>query len=181
MQRFTAARGEHTADELWLLEHPPVYTLGMNATPAHVLEAGDIAVVRTDRGGQVTYHGPGQVIAYVLLDLTRRGLGVRALVSLLEAATIATLGRYGIEAATRPRAPGVYVDDAKIASLGLRVRRGASYHGLALNVAMDLAPFSRINPCGFPGLRVTQIADLGGPAEPAAISRDLEAELQERL
>lgn len=181
MVRFTDQRGPDTVDELWLLEHPPVFTLGLNGAPEHVLAAGDIPVERVDRGGQVTYHGPGQLIAYVLLDLTRRRLGVRALVSLLEEAAIATLARYGIAAASLPRAPGVYVGEAKIASLGLRVRRGASYHGMALNVAMDLEPFSRINPCGFPGLAVTQVSALGGPADIATVARDLEAELLARL
>lgn len=181
MVRFTMERDPGTPDELWLLQHPPVFTLGMNADPAHVLDAGDIPVVRVDRGGQVTYHGPGQVVAYVLLDLGRRHLGVRALVSLLEDVVVATLARYDIRAAGRPAAPGVYVDGAKIASLGLRVRRGASYHGLALNVDMDLAPFARINPCGFPGIEVTQVAALGGPADPDRVSRDLEEELVRRL
>ncbi|GMW06129.1 MAG: octanoyltransferase [Nevskiales bacterium] len=181
MVRFTMERDPGTPDELWLLQHPPVFTLGMNADPAHVLDAGDIPVVRVDRGGQVTYHGPGQVVAYVLLDLGRRHLGVRALVSLLEDVVVATLARYDIRAASRPAAPGVYVDGAKIASLGLRVRRGASYHGLALNVDMDLAPFARINPCGFPGIEVTQVAALGGPADADRVSRDLEEELLARL
>lgn len=181
MVRFTMERDPGTPDELWLLQHPPVFTLGMNADPAHVLDAGDIPVVRVDRGGQVTYHGPGQVVAYVLLDLGRRHLGVRALVSLLEDVVVATLARYDIRAASRPAAPGVYVDGAKIASLGLRVRRGASYHGLALNVDMDLAPFARINPCGYPGIEVTQVAALGGPADPDQVSRDLEEELLARL
>lgn len=181
MVRFTMERDPGTPDELWLLQHPPVFTLGMNADPAHVLDAGDIPVVRVDRGGQVTYHGPGQVVAYVLLDLGRRHLGVRALVSLLEDVVVATLARYDIRAASRPAAPGVYVDGAKIASLGLRVRRGASYHGLALNVDMDLAPFARINPCGYPGIEVTQVAALGGPADPDRVSRDLEEELVRRL
>ncbi len=181
MSRFTDQRDAGTPDELWLLQHPPVFTLGMNADPAHVLDVGDIPVVQVDRGGQVTYHGPGQVIAYVLLDLERRRLGVRALVSLLEGGVIATLARYGITAASQPKAPGVYVDGAKIASIGLRVRRGASYHGLALNVDMDLAPFARINPCGFPGIAVTQVAALGGPADPDRVGRNLEEELLARL
>jgi lipoyl(octanoyl) transferase len=181
MVRFTDARDPGTADELWLLEHPPVFTLGMNGNPAHLLSAGDIPVVRTDRGGQVTYHGPGQLVAYALLDLARRRLGVRALVNLLEDAVIATLARYGIVAESRPKAPGVYVDGAKIASLGLRVRRGASYHGLALNVAMDLEPFARINPCGYEGLAVTQSSALGGPADLEAVGSDLAEELLKRL
>ncbi len=181
MVRFTEQRGADTPDQLWLLQHPPVFTLGLNAEPAHVLDAGAIPVVRADRGGQVTYHGPGQLVAYVLLDLARRRLGVRALVSALEDAVIATLARYGISAASERKAPGVYVDGAKIASLGLRVRRGASYHGLALNVNMDLAPFSRINPCGFPGIDVTQVAALGGPADMETVSSDLETELLTHL
>jgi lipoyl(octanoyl) transferase len=177
MTRFTAARDAATPDEIWLLEHGPVFTLGLNADPAHVLDAGPIPVIKVDRGGQVTYHGPGQVVAYVLLDLQRRRLGVRALVTALENAVIATLAGYGIAAAADPKAPGVYVDGAKVASLGLRVRRGCSYHGLALNVDMDLAPFARINPCGHPGIRVTDVARLGGPADPGRVSRDLEAAL----
>jgi len=181
MVRFTDARGADCADELWLLQHPPVFTLGLNADPSHLLDAGAIPVVKVDRGGQVTYHGPGQLVAYALLDLQRRRLGVRALVSALEAAVIATLARYGIEAATRPKAPGVYVDGAKIASLGLRVRRNCCYHGLALNVDMDLAPFARINPCGFPELRVTRLADLAGPVDLEAVSVELESALRERL
>lgn len=181
MKRFTDERGAATPDEIWMLEHPAVFTLGMNANPAHLLDPGPIPVERVDRGGQVTYHGPGQVVAYVLLDLARRRLGVRALVSLLEEAVIATLAGYGIAAAGRAGAPGVYAGNAKIASLGLRVRRGCSYHGLALNVAMDLAPFARINPCGFEGLAVTQVAALGGPAEVAHVGRDLAAELLKRL
>lgn len=177
MVRFTDGRDAATRDELWLLQHPPVFTLGLNGDPGHVLAAGDIPVIHTDRGGQVTYHGPGQVVAYVLLDLARRGLGVRALVSALERAVIATLDGYGIVAATRPKAPGVYVGEAKVASLGLRIRRHCSYHGLALNVDMDLAPFGRINPCGYPELRVTQLAALGGPRDVERVSRDLEREL----
>lgn len=181
MVRFTDQRLEDSADEVWLLQHPPVFTLGINGNPANVLDAGDIPVIRADRGGQVTYHGPGQLVAYLLLDLARRRLGIRALVSLLENAVIATLARYGIAAANHPKAPGVYVDGAKIASLGLRVRRGCSYHGLALNVNMDLRPFGRINPCGFPDIRVTQIAALGGPQDVEQVSRDLEAELLKLL
>jgi lipoyl(octanoyl) transferase len=181
MMQFTDRRDEHADDEIWILQHPPVFTLGMNADPAHVLAAGDIPVVRTDRGGQVTYHGPGQVVAYVLLDLARRNLGVRALVTRLENAVVGTLARYRIAARGEPKAPGVYVDGAKIASLGLRVRRHCSYHGLALNVAMDLAPFARINPCGFPGIAVTQVTALGGPASLDRVSGDLEADLLDAL
>ena len=181
MQRFTDERTDDTPDEIWVLEHEPVFTLGMNADPAHVLGAGDIPVVRVDRGGQVTYHGPGQLVVYPLVDLRRARLTVRGLVSALERAVIDTLAGYGIVAATRPGAPGVYVSDAKIASLGIRVRRGASYHGLALNVAMDLAPFGRINPCGHEGLAMTQLAALGGPAEMSRVAADVLTELQPLL
>lgn len=151
---------EHSPDEIWALQHHPVYTQGQAGRAEHVLAPGDIPVVAADRGGQVTYHGPGQLIFYPLVQLRRRGLDVRQLVSALEQSVIAWLAELGIAAATRARAPGVYVDDAKIASLGLRIRRGRSYHGLAVNVAMDLAPFARINPCGYAGLRMTQVADL---------------------
>ena len=161
MQAFTEARDAATLDELWLLEHPPVFTLGLNGRPEHLLAPGDIPVIRVDRGGQVTYHGPGQLVVYVLLDLRRAQLGVRQLVTLLEQSVIELLAQYGIAAHARPEAPGVYVGQAKIASLGLRVRRGCSYHGLSLNRDMDLEPFSRINPCGYPGLRVTQLRELG--------------------
>ena len=151
---------EHSPDEIWALQHHPVYTQGQAGRVEHVLAPGDIPVVAADRGGQVTYHGPGQLVFYPLIQLRRQGLDVRQLVSALEASVIAWLAELGIAAATKPRAPGVYVDDAKIASLGLRIRRGRSYHGLAVNVAMDLAPFARINPCGYAGLRMTQVADL---------------------
>ncbi len=163
MQRLTDERGADTPDEIWLLEHPPVFTLGMNADRAHVLAPGDIPVVQIDRGGQVTYHGPGQLVVYPLIDLKRAGLGVRDLVYALEKSVIAYAATLGIYAETKPRAPGVYVHGAKLASIGIRVRRGASYHGLALNVNMDLAPFKRINPCGYQGLEMTQLAGLGGP------------------
>ncbi|KAA6187383.1 lipoyl(octanoyl) transferase LipB [Thiohalocapsa marina] len=160
MRRMTDTRGPETADELWLVQHPPVFTLGQAARLEHLLAPGDIPVVQTDRGGQVTYHGPGQVIAYLLLDLRRAGLGVRQVVNRLEGAVIGLLAEIGIDAAARADAPGVYVGGAKIASVGLRVRRGCSYHGIALNVDMDLEPFRRINPCGHAGLVVTQIRDL---------------------
>lgn len=173
MQRFTDERDAATPDELWLLEHPPVYTLGMNADPAHVREPGEIPVVRIDRGGQVTYHGPGQLVAYPLLDLRRAGLGVRDLVSAMERAVIRLAAMSGIDAGVRAGAPGVYVGDAKLASVGIRVRRGASYHGLALNVNMDLGPFARIDPCGYPGLAMTQLAALGGPGTVEAAAADL--------
>lgn len=162
MQRFTDERTPQTPDEIWWLEHPPVFTLGMNADPAHVLGARDIPVVRVDRGGQVTYHGPGQLMVYPLLDLRRAGLGVRDLVTAMETATIRLAAEFGIEAGLRPGAPGVYVRGAKLASVGIRIRRGASYHGIALNVNMNLEPFGRINPCGYAGLTMTQFADLGG-------------------
>ena len=163
MQRFTDERGPDTPDEIWLLEHPPVFTLGMNADRAHLLAPGDIPVVQIDRGGQVTYHGPGQLVVYPLIDLRRAGLGIRDFVTTLEKSVIAYAGTLDIHAETKPRAPGVYVQGAKLASIGIRVRRGASYHGLALNVSLDLAPFRRINPCGYQGLEMTRLADLGGP------------------
>src|SRR5512143_1309424 len=161
MQRFTDARTETTRDELWLLEHPPIFTVGLNGKPEHLLAPGDIPVVKVDRGGQVTYHGPGQIVLYFMLDLRRRGIGVRALVTLMEQAVIELLAGYNVNAESRKDAPGVYVEGAKIAALGLRVRHGCSYHGLALNVEMDLQPFARINPCGYPGLAVTQMRALG--------------------
>jgi lipoyl(octanoyl) transferase len=161
MQRFSNERGPDTPDEIWLLEHPPVYTLGLNTDPAHLLGTGTIPVVQTDRGGQVTYHGPGQLIVYVLIDLVRARLGIRQVVTAMETAVIDLAASHGISAAARPDAPGVYVNGAKLASLGLRVRRGSTYHGLALNVAMDLAPFRGINPCGHAGLPVTSLEELG--------------------
>lgn len=170
MRQFTDTRDASSADELWLLQHPRVFTQGVAGKAEHVLAPGDIPVIPVDRGGQVTYHGPGQWVLYLLVNLKRRRLGVRALVDLIEAAIVATLAEYGIAAAPDPKAPGVYVDGAKIAALGLRVRRGCSYHGLALNVDMDLEPFQRINPCGYEGLRVTSMASLLGEACP-----DLEA------
>jgi lipoyl(octanoyl) transferase len=163
MQAFTDDRDETTADELWLLEHPPVYTLGRAGRREHVLAPGEIPVVQVDRGGQVTYHGPGQLVVYLLLDLHRLGLGVRGLVTRLELATMGLLRAGGVRAARREGAPGVYVDGRKVAALGLRVRRGCTYHGLALNVCVDLEPFRRIDPCGYPGLKVTRLWDLGMP------------------
>jgi lipoyl(octanoyl) transferase len=165
MQTFTETRTPDTQDEIWLLEHPPVFTLGMNGKSHHVLMPGDIPVVKIDRGGQVTYHGPGQLVVYPLLDLRRLQLGVRDLVIALENAIIVTVARFGIQAAGKRDAPGVYVQGRKLASIGLRIKRGCSYHGLALNVAMDLEPFKRINPCGYAGLEVTQVSELGGPAD----------------
>ncbi len=181
MQRFTDARGPESADELWCLQHSPVFTLGLNGDPQHVKHAGDIPVVQADRGGQVTYHGPGQLVVYVLLDVRRARLSIRDLVCSLETAVIRTLHGYGIHAEARRDAPGVYVGGEKIASLGLRIKKGSSYHGLALNVAMDLEPFNRINPCGFSDLRVTQIRDHGGPADVGTVSADLCPQLIEQL
>jgi lipoyl(octanoyl) transferase len=163
-------RGPETPDEIWFLEHPPVFTLGMNSKPEHMLGTGDIPVVQIDRGGQVTYHGPGQLVVYPLLDLGRAKLGVRALVQGIERAIVATVAEWGIEAYGRRDAPGVYVGPRKLASVGLRIRRGCSYHGLALNVAMDLEPFRRINPCGYAGLEMTQVSELGGPADLGAVA-----------
>ena len=161
MQSFTTERGPDTPDELWLLEHPPVFTLGQAGKREHILTDLGIPVIAIDRGGQVTYHGPGQVVVYVLLDLRRRGYGVKELVRRLEQAVIDLLAGFGVVAERRAGAPGVYVNEAKIAALGLRIKNGCSYHGLALNVAMDLTPFSAINPCGYEGLAVTQTSDLG--------------------
>ena len=164
MQAFTDARDEATPDELWLVEHDPVFTLGQAGKPEHVLMPGDIPVLHVDRGGQVTYHGPGQIVLYPLLDLRRLKVGVREYVCRIEQAIIDTLGDWNIEAVRREGAPGVYVAGAKIAALGIRVRRGCTFHGLAFNIAMDLSPFQRINPCGFEGLQVTSLVDLGGPS-----------------
>jgi len=174
MQQFTTDRTDDTPDELWLLEHPPVYTLGLAGKDEHLPRvANGIPVVHIDRGGQITYHGPGQVVVYLLLDMKRRGLSVRPLVRLMEQAVINLLAEHGINAVYRADAPGVYVNHAKIAALGLRIRRGCCYHGLALNVDMDLAPFRDINPCGYPGLDVTQTRDLGIAAAPDAIGAQL--------
>lgn len=181
MQRYTDSRDAATPDELWCLEHPPVYTLGMNADPAHVLAAGEVPVVRIDRGGQVTYHGPGQLVVYPLVDLRRGGLGVRALVTALETALVGLAAEFGIEAVARRDAPGVYVGGRKLASIGLRIRRGASYHGLALNVAMDLGPFAGINPCGYAGLEVVDLARLGVQLTPEAAAQRLVPQLWQAL
>ncbi len=177
MQRFTDERDASTPDEIWFLEHPPVFTLGMNASPTHVLAPGDIPVVQIDRGGQVTYHGPGQLVVYPLVDLRRAGLGVRDLVTALERSVIGLVAEFGIAAESRRNAPGVYVGGKKLASVGIRVRRGASYHGLALNVNLDLEPFRRINPCGHEGLEMTQLKDLGGPAAVATAAAVLQPHL----
>ena len=173
MQDFTASRTKDTRDEIWLLEHPPVFTLGLNGKREHLLTPGDIPIVDCDRGGQVTYHGPGQLIAYLLLDLKRRGLGVKEMVRRMEQVVIDLLSGYGIDAERRAGAPGIYVHGKKIAALGLRVRRGCSYHGLSLNVDMDLAPFSHINPCGYEGLETTQLRDLRPGIEPAQVTGEL--------
>jgi lipoyl(octanoyl) transferase len=177
MKVFTETRGADDGDEIWFVEHPPVFTLGLAGDAAHVLDAGNIEVIQTDRGGQVTYHGPGQLVCYVLLDLKKRGLDVRGLVELLESAVIDTAAEYGIEAYPRRDAPGVYVDGKKLAAIGLRVRRGCSYHGLAFNIAMDLSPYSRINPCGYADLEVTQLADLAGVGSIAQVRPTFERAL----
>jgi len=181
MQSFTAQRDAATADEIWFLEHPPVFTLGVSASRAHLLAPGDIPVVQIDRGGQVTYHGPGQLVVYPLIDLRRAALGVRDFVSALERAVIDLAADYGIAASARREAPGVYVEGRKLASVGVRVRRGGSYHGLALNVALDLAPFERINPCGYTGLLMTQLSELGGPCTVDDAARALEPHLRRTL
>ncbi len=177
MQAFTENRDAGTADEIWLVEHPPVYTQGQAGKPEHLIAATSIPVVQIDRGGQITYHGPGQVVAYVLLDLRRNGLGVRELVRKLEQSVIDILADFGVTAYGKVDAPGVYVNpelgEAKIASLGLRIRKGCSYHGLALNVNMDLTPFDWINPCGYAGMRVTQLSDFASDATSAAIAGKL--------
>ena len=160
MQTFTAQRTADTADEIWLCQHPPVFTQGLAGKPEHLLRDIGIPVVKIDRGGQITYHGPGQLVAYLLLDLKRRNLTVKSLVHRIEESLIVLLGGYGIEGVRRPGAPGVYVNDAKIAALGLKIKNGCCYHGLSLNVAMDLTPFSAINPCGYEGLAVTQLSEL---------------------
>ncbi|HEY0767818.1 MAG TPA: lipoyl(octanoyl) transferase LipB [Steroidobacteraceae bacterium] len=181
MQRFTEERAAATPDQIWFLEHPPVFTLGMNASRAHLLAPGDIPVVHVDRGGQVTYHGPGQLVVYPLVDLKRAGLGIRAFVTALERSVIDLAAQFGISAECRRSAPGVYVEGRKLASVGVRVRRGGSYHGLAVNVALDLEPFRRINPCGYQGLQMTQLAKLGGPRTVSACARALEPHLLRAL
>lgn len=173
MQAFTDQRCATTQDEIWLLEHHPVFTQGQAGKAEHLLATGEIPVVQTDRGGQVTYHGPGQLVAYVLIDLRRKGLGARDLVSRLEQTLVATLATLAIEAAPRADAPGVYTGNRKIASLGLRIRKGCSFHGLALNIDMDLTPFQRINPCGYAGLTMSQVKDFVNCPDPATITADL--------
>jgi lipoyl(octanoyl) transferase len=182
MQTLTAQRDAATRDEIWLLQHPPVYTQGLAGKPEHLLRADTgIPVVKIDRGGQITYHGPGQLVAYLLLDMKRRGLGVRPLVRKMEAAVINLLGSYGITANYRADAPGVYVNESKIAALGLRVKNGCCYHGLALNIDMDLTPFDAINPCGYAGLKVTQLRDLDVRESIEAVSEKLSQHLLQAL
>ena len=185
MKQFTAQRNAATCDEIWLLQHPPVYTQGLAGKPEHLLRSSDIPVVKIDRGGQITYHGPGQIVAYLLLDLRRWKLNVRALVRLMEQAVIDLLAQHGVTAKGREDAPGVYVDDAKIASLGLKIKNGCCYHGLAFNVDMNLTPFANINPCGYAGLRVTQARDAGinAPLEELEqqLAHNLVALLQQHL
>jgi len=181
MQRFTDGRTADTGDEIWFVEHPSVFTLGLNSDPAHLLSPADIEIVQTDRGGQVTYHGPGQLVCYALLDIKRRGLNVRTLVQALESAVIDTVAIYSIRACSRRTAPGVYVDNRKLAAIGLRVRRGCSYHGIAINVNMDLEPFLRIRPCGIDDLEVTQLADLCAIDDMRRFRQDLEPHLLARL
>lgn len=173
MQAFTDRRDDSTADEIWFLEHPPVFTLGLNGKPEHLLAPGEVPVVNIDRGGQVTYHGPGQLVIYPLLDLRRRELGVRELVMGLERSVIELVAQWGIQAEGRRDAPGVYVEGRKLASIGLRIRRGASYHGMAFNIDMDLQPFQRINPCGFRGLETVDLARLGHAIELHEVARQL--------
>ena len=181
MQHFTEERDAATRDEIWFTEHPPVFTLGLNASRDHLLAPGDIPVVQIDRGGQVTYHGPGQLMVYPLLDLKRSDLNIRSLVTALERSVVELAGEFGIEASSRREAPGVYVAGRKLASIGLRVRRGASYHGMALNVNVDLEPFSRINPCGFRGLEMTDLARLGVRFDLASVAERLQVHLLRHL
>ena len=178
MKRFTDERDAGTRDEVWFVEHPPIYTLGLNADRSHVLAPGKIPLLQIDRGGQVTYHGPGQLVVYPLLDLRRLRISVRGLVQALEAAVIETVAADGIEAYGRRDAPGVYVEGRKLAAVGLRIRRNCSYHGLAINVDMDLEPFGRINPCGFKDLEVTQLRQLSAISELARVRRDIEPQLK---
>ena len=173
MQQFTNQRDKTTADELWLVEHPPVFTQGLAGKAEHVLAAGDIPVIQVDRGGQVTYHGPGQIVAYPMINLKRLGIGVKSLVNGIEQAIIDTVALYDIKAKRKENAPGVYVDGRKIASLGLRIRQGCSFHGLAFNIDMDLEPFQRINPCGFLGLEVIQLADLAAGVQIETVEQQL--------
>lgn len=181
MQQFTDRRDEETGDEVWFVEHPPVFTLGLNADPANVLANTDIEVMRIDRGGQVTYHGPGQLVCYVLLNIKRRGLGVRTLVEALETAVVDTVAAYGVEARGRRDAPGVYVAGRKLAAVGLRIRRGCSYHGIAVNLDMDLQPFRLIRPCGLEDVEVTRLVDLCDARDSARFREDFERRLLARF
>ena len=181
MRRFTDERDENTQDELWLVEHDPVFTQGQAGKAEHILMPGDIPVVQVDRGGQVTYHGPGQLVAYFLIDLRRKKMGVRQLVSAIEDSVVSALSKYGIKSAPKADAPGVYVEEKKICSLGLRIRKGSSFHGLALNVSMDTEPFRRINPCGYAGMQVTQVNELGGPTSLDTVGADLVEAIKKHL
>ncbi|MBB71893.1 MAG: octanoyltransferase [Legionellales bacterium] len=181
MKAYTDSRDESSLDKIWLVEHPPVFTQGQNGKAEHILNPGDIPIIQVDRGGQVTYHGPGQLVIYFLLDIRRRKLGVRTLVTALEQAVVEYLAQFDIKAAARCDAPGVYVGNQKVCSLGLRIRRGCSYHGLAFNVNMDLEPFRRINPCGLSNITMTQLKDLGGPAELADVAPALLTLLLQQL
>jgi len=181
MQAFTEDRGRETPDECWLVQHPAVFTLGLNGKAEHLLDPHEIPVIAVDRGGQVTYHGPGQLVMYLLLDLNRLGIGVRELVRKIEAAIIDLLASHGVPAQGREDAPGVYVEDRKIAALGLRIKRGRSYHGLSLNVDMDLEPFQYINPCGYPGMAVTQLKDLGIDVDMTLLQQQLAQHLRRHL
>lgn len=181
MKRFTDERTGETPDEIWFVEHPPIFTLGLNADPSHVLAPGDIPVLKIDRGGQVTYHGPGQLVTYLMLDLRRSKMSVRGVVEALEAAVVDTVAEYGIEAYGRRDAPGVYVGGRKLAAVGLRIRRHCSYHGAAVNVDMNLEPFQRIHPCGFEDLEVTQLSALCSVADIARVREDLKVKLSGTL
>lgn len=181
MQHFTNRRDQHSPDEIWLLQHAPVFTQGQAGKAEHLLATGDIPVIQVDRGGQVTYHGPGQLVGYLLIDLSRRKMGARQLVTLIEDSIVATLRDWDIESAPRPDAPGVYCGDRKIASLGLRIRHGRSFHGLALNVGMDLEPFNRINPCGYAGMAMTQMNAFCNNPDLEQVSRQLADHLQSNL
>ncbi|MEZ8743466.1 lipoyl(octanoyl) transferase LipB [Vibrio sp. 10N.261.49.A5] len=181
MHKFTDERTDEDVDQIWLVEHNPVFTQGQAGKAEHVLNAGDIPVIQSDRGGQVTYHGPGQLVAYFLINIRRKKCGVRDLVTHIENLVINTLKAYNIDSTARPDAPGVYVDGKKICSLGLRIRRGCSFHGLALNVDMDLSPFQRINPCGYQGMEMAQVSQLGGPSELENVEQQLIQELVELL
>jgi lipoyl(octanoyl) transferase len=181
MHDFTDTRTDETTDEVWIVEHNPVFTQGQAGKAEHLLETGDIPVVQSDRGGQVTYHGPGQLVVYFLLNLRRKDMGVRDLVTHIETIIINTLKQYAINSAAKPDAPGVYVEGKKVASLGLRIRKGCSFHGLALNVNMDLSPFLRINPCGYQGMEMVQVSQLGGPQDIDKVAQDLLQQLTSQL